>query len=371
MKKKLFKIFIIELVIVSMIFGAFYYFKNTSNVNIANILNSDIISKINIKDISVLNINTDLEDEIREGLLNGNEIIIIRDKAFLKTPDNIFSIMNNIVKDNAEIMYYSGVEYVNGRLKIKYTRPAEQLKNHQISLRNKRDEIVAETINESMTDYEKVKAIHDYIINNTYYDMDLFENGKVEEESYTAYGTLVLGVSVCEGYAKAMKYILDEVGIETLVIIGDSKNQKHAWNLVKLDGEYYHIDATWDDPITNNGLDVLQYNYFNLSDQMISKTHTWEKSDYPQATGEYYNYFNYNNLVVTNEKDLIQRIKNILINRGFETLFKYENYKEDNISINKIIEDIAYANSKVIGLQSYAYSIDENHGIFNITFNYH
>lgn len=371
MRKRIFKIFIIELLIVSIVFGLFYYSKNIGSFKLENILDSGVISKIKVKDISVLDLNMDLEDEIREGLLNGNEIINIRDKAFLKAPDDIFKIIGDIIKDNAEIMYYSGVEYSNGKLKVNYTRPREKLKEDQISLRNKRDEIITHTIKDSMSDYEKVKAVHDYIINNSRYDMDLFEKGTVEEESYTAYGTLVSGVSVCEGYAKSMKYLLDEIGVESLVVIGESRNQNHAWNLVKLDGEYYHIDATWDDPITNNGDNILQYNYFNLSDTQISKSHTWNRDEYPIATGSYYNYFIYNGLIIDNERLLKEKIKESLINRSYGILFKYEGFKDDNISINKIIEDIAYKNAKVIGLQSYAYSIDENHGIFNIQFNYH
>lgn len=221
-----------------------------------------------------------------------------------------------------------------------------------------------------MTDYEKIKAFHDYIINNSVYDKTLFDNGDVPPESYATYGTLILGVGVCESYAKAMKYLLDGVGIESSIVVGESKNQSHAWNLVKIEEDYYHIDSTWDDPVTEDNENILQYNYFLINDDEISNTHTWEREDYPEASGKKYNYFTYNNLTVDSETELKEQLKTILFNREAEFLRKINNHEKHYISITKLIEDIVYPNQRHIGLDSYSYYMDDNHGIINIRFNY-
>ncbi len=86
-----------------------------------------------------------------------------------------------------------------------------------------------------------------------------------------------------------MKYFLDGLGIESYFVIGESKGESHAWNLVKIEDQYYHIDPTWDDPVTEDGKDILRYNYFNLTDDELSKTHSWIRENYPEAKGTKYN----------------------------------------------------------------------------------
>ena len=103
--------------------------------------------------------------------------------------------------------------------------------------------------NLSGNDYDKVEYIHDYLLDNTTYDKTFKQRG-----CYSIYGALVGKTCVCEGYAKAFKYLANEAGIECEIMQGDATNksgeiEKHAWNCVKLAGEWYLVDATWDDPI--------------------------------------------------------------------------------------------------------------------------
>lgn len=86
--------------------------------------------------------------------------------------------------------------------------------------------------------------------------------------SYTAYGALVRGDAVCEGYTRAMQLLLYEFGINSTPVTGDT-GQPHMWNLVELDGKWYHLDVTW-----NDQSDGYRHMYFNLTDQGISKDHT-------------------------------------------------------------------------------------------------
>ena len=118
-------------------------------------------------------------------------------------------------------------------------------------------------IEPGMTDLEKAIALHDYIILNTAYDYDSLLANNVPKVSYSAYGVLVNGVAVCNGYALAYKYLCELQGIECLMVTSDSMN--HAWNLIKLGDHYYHVDATWDDP-TRDLLGRVRHFYMFSSD---------------------------------------------------------------------------------------------------------
>lgn len=95
----------------------------------------------------------------------------------------------------------------------------------------------------------QIKVVHDYIIENTEYDQTLSQSN-----IYTAYGALNGKLAVCEGYAKALKYILDDLGIPCVIACGiatnsNGKTESHAWNYVKIDDKWYAVDTTWDDPL--------------------------------------------------------------------------------------------------------------------------
>lgn len=101
--------------------------------------------------------------------------------------------------------------------------------------------------------HEKVKSIHDYLANNIVYD-----NTIAEPNIFDAYGALVAGVCVCEGYAEAFKLLCDREGIPCLTVVGTGNGGAHKWNLVLMeDGEWYLLDSTWDDQTS-----YTYYSYF-------------------------------------------------------------------------------------------------------------
>lgn len=151
------------------------------------------------------------------------------------------------------------------------------------------EEIVSEIIKPGMSNIEKEQAIHDYVVNNTSYDYDNYIEETVPEDSYNAYGVFFNKVAVCEGYAEAVYRLLNEAGIENTVITGISNGVDHAWNLVNIDGKYYHLDATYNDPVDGTR-NILSYEYFNLTDEEISKDHSWNKSEYQPSTNVKYDY---------------------------------------------------------------------------------
>lgn len=368
MCKKLFKIFLIELFIVVIIFFYLYY----SNIQVKPKLvdsSPTVTTKESLRESFTNKLNT--YEEFEKALLEGKEKNYIKNSLRYKDPKEIFGVLENISIENPKVMYYKGAEYSLGKLTISYSKSKEDIKNHQDEIEKVREEFIRENISESMSDYEKILKIHDYIVINSRYDERLEQNGSVPPESNSSYGILVLGVGVCEGYAKSMKYLLDASDIESRIVVGVSRGENHVWNLVNIGGEYYHIDPTWDDPITNDGSDILRYNYFNLSDDEISRSHSWDRDKYPVADNNKYNYFSYNDLVVSGIDGLEDKLKRSLLLGEDNLSVKMLNYDVKGIKIDGIIENIVYNNHMSINLKSYSYSLDGEQCIINFRFSYH
>lgn len=130
-------------------------------------------------------------------------------------------------------------------------------------------------------DYRRLKYVHDWISENTVYN----DSGKYHTKR--ADGPLLHGEAICSGYSKALMYFAQELGIPCLCIEGYTK-EEHMWNMVKLDGSWYHVDMTYDDPITSSGANALRYDYFLVSDSTIRKDHTISKQiAIPSAPEDY------------------------------------------------------------------------------------
>lgn len=133
-------------------------------------------------------------------------------------------------------------------------------------------------IKPGMSNPDKVLAMHDYLALSVKYDYENFLIGTIPAISHTAYGVLVGGVGVCDGYSLAFKEFMTRLGIPVVYLISEAMN--HAWNMVNLSGKWYHIDVTWDDPIFaaangwfNDDYDLegrVHHDYFLLSDSAIS-----------------------------------------------------------------------------------------------------
>ena len=116
--------------------------------------------------------------------------------------------------------------------------------------------------------------LHDWLIYNANYDYTY--------SIYRPEGVLLNGTGVCQSYAEAYELLLDEFGIENTLLSAFEMN--HAWNLVKIDGEWCHVDCTWDDP--NEGGGYENHNYFGMTDKMIGADHVWNKNSYVACTSK-------------------------------------------------------------------------------------
>ncbi len=147
-------------------------------------------------------------------------------------------------------------------------------------------EIHASLVSPGMSEYEQVRAFHDWLVNNNQYDQTY------RDASYDAYGALLTGFAVCDGYAKAFDLLCYLSGIECLRINGKAASggtaENHAWNKVNVDGRWYNVDVTWDDPVTANGQPVLRYDYFLVSDSTLASDHQWSQySFWPDCPSDY------------------------------------------------------------------------------------
>lgn len=124
--------------------------------------------------------------------------------------------------------------------------------------------------------YYDIKMIHDYLINNIEYETTI-----AKSNIYDIYGALVKNECVCEGYAKSFKYLLDQMNIPCIIVIGKATNTKgqtenHAWNYVQINEKWYAVDCTWDDPvIVGNGKigNNTKYKYFLRGNEYMAKDH--------------------------------------------------------------------------------------------------
>lgn len=179
------------------------------------------------------------------------------DMEAVSSDTNLLSILNNYVhpyNSFDSIIFNFDEEIIE--IEIKHTYTKEEIEK----LNKKVETVISENIKDSMSTIEKIKAIHDYIINNTEYDTLKTENiNDTTYKSNTAYGVLIEGYGICSGYSDAMKLFLDELNIVNYKV----SNDQHIWNLVLLDGEWLHLDLTWDDPVSDKN--ITRDNYFLIS----------------------------------------------------------------------------------------------------------
>lgn len=247
--------------------------------------------------------------QIYDALINGIDRIWLIQNEYTDTFGKVKEIITVCNTENPEILYYSGLVYrTDGLLTLKYSKDRQTILKHRSELDKKIREILSEIIRPGMTAYQKEKAVHDYLVSKCEYDIEGYNKNNISPESYTAYGALCLGKAVCIGYSEAAYLLLNRAGVETMIITGESKGDPHAWNLVKLDGQFYHLDITWNDTIKNEDDQNIRYYYFNLDDTAISRDHTWDRADYPACTSKKYEYYTYNNLVVKNQHEFIDRV---------------------------------------------------------------
>ena len=186
------------------------------------------------------------------------------------------------LEDNPQVFWLgSTFGYANNgstHLQMYSLVSADELKEMILNLNEKVQEIISQ-IPTGSDEYERELFIHDYIIDSCEYD-ETVKTINDGYEAFTPYGALVNQKAVCEGYSKSFQLLLSQVGVESINVIGNGRQQLHMWNGIRLDNDWYYTDVTWDD-----SSEFSRYDYFNITTQQIQSDHkiAGEYSDFTDA----------------------------------------------------------------------------------------
>lgn len=212
--------------------------------------------------------------------------------------DRIFSCVMN---DHPELFYVEGYQYtahtLNGTITAidfegTYSMTAEEA------------EAFAHRIEESLQDcfaqmpadgdeYDRIACLYEYLIAHTEYD-------KTAENNQNILSVFLQGRSVCQGYAKALQYLLQRTGMQAMLVTGFTNGERHAWDLVRVNGAYYYIDPTWGDASYANTAQTedggytppVNYDYFLVTTDELTRTHSIERVvQLPECVSTADNYF--------------------------------------------------------------------------------
>ena len=207
--------------------------------------------------------------------------------------------------------------------------------------------IIRAHINEHQSEFDKVRALHDYLKRNLEYDNNAGGNFRYDTmeavQAHNIVGALLKRKCVCEGFAKAFKFLCGKVGLECWVVSGTANTpagtEPHAWNIVRINGYYHHVDVTWDIQLAESAA-IPNYGYLNLSDEEIYRDHNWNRKRYPACPSSPYNYFRVNNAMVDSKAQLETMLYNSMQMEEESTMFRVVRGSRLEREINGSLEDI-------------------------------
>lgn len=189
-----------------------------------------------------------------------------------------------------------GTSYYN-KLVFTYTMEVDARKQADEQLEHAVETILRERPKTS-DEYETELYLHERLVADCVYDTAAAKSGYNDSpDAYSAYGALVKGTAVCEGYSRAMQLLLSEAGIRSTLVVGESINsgEQHMWNLVSINGSTYHLDATW-----NDSDNLPRHNYFNITTAQLALSHRIAEDQFGvvECTATKDNYYHRNGLYI-------------------------------------------------------------------------
>jgi hypothetical protein len=269
------------------------------------------------------------------------------------------------LRDHPEIYFVYGYTYSQNRFTEKineftpnYSFTADELEYCDSGIKRYVDEFMTDApVNGD--DYQKVKYVYEYVAKHVTYDADIISNQSI-------YGAFVSKRCACNGYAKAVQYLCNKIGIRCILVVGEADNGKevnsHAWNIADVNGAWYQLDATWADRKYKAGDTVVSdvvYDYLCTNDDIMYADHMADDfTDYPKCTSldQYY---------YVKENSYISTVEGADFSAAFETataegknyvIFKcksadvLEDLKTELMSNNKIFE---YVDAREINSSEY------------------
>ena len=254
--------------------------------------------------------------------------------------------------------FYPGASKVE--LVPEYLFDKAKIKDHQKALSARVAKLARPAQN--LSPVEKEKYIHDFICTNVRYD-------KLKKPySHEIIGPLGQGVGVCEGIAKSVKILCDALGIWCMIAISEANPEqgvkyRHAWNVVKLDGDYYHLDATFDNSLGRDG--VIRYDYFNLDDQRLFRDHQPIIYPIPACSRADRSYYRENKLSFTKLEDAAKRAQ-MPIRKGLPFVFHWRGGPLTREVLAQIVETLESAAQQKS--RHAAVSYNRSQAVLHVTF---
>lgn len=214
---------------------------------------------------------------------------VMAEKRRVSTLDSeqLDRVFECVLNDHPELFYVEGFQYTEHFFGDTLTGISFE---GTYSMTKEEAELALDEIEQSLSEcmrevplnedeYSTVKYLYEYLIDNTEYDKDADNNQNIRS-------VFLGGRSVCQGYAKAMQYMLQKVGFQSFLVTGYTGTERHAWNLVRVNGKYYYLDPTWGDASYSYSgsegmenevfLPPINYDYFLVTTNEITKTHSFE-----------------------------------------------------------------------------------------------
>ena len=216
--------------------------------------------------------SSDYDDCVKDVDAISNDKVLLSSINNYVHPYNSYTEMRTIYDDTGEIT-----------IKIVHQYTLDEITN----LEYKVDDLFNITVNDSMDSFTKLKKIHDYVVEHTTYDIKRVNYNDETYDSARMTGILNEGYGICSAYSDLMAVVMYRLGIDNFKI----SSAKHIWNAVLVDDEWLHLDATWDDPVTNTGAQVLSHDYYLItSEELKEKTVETNETEHI-FDNKYYLYF--------------------------------------------------------------------------------
>lgn len=343
---------------------------NSMHLQSADVFTNDIKAELmreqqNLYCFSMLEIT---EQNVYAEILYALENYVDEMELSIKDTKQIDKIFQYVLMDHPEIFYtdgYSFVKYTLGDVVKKitfkgtYLYNKEEKESRQILVENAAEKLLSQ-IPENVSDYEKVKYVYETIIKNTEYDMGAEDNQNI-------CSVLLNGASVCQGYAKTVQYLLTRLNIPCTLVIGTVENgEGHAWNMVKIDNEYYYLDATWGDAsylfhlqeeqkIENTP--SINYDYLCVTTEEIGRTHSLGtlipmpecdslNANYYVKEGTYFTEVDFEQIEQVIKRYLEEKRETITLRCSDETV--YEEMSEELLNKQKIFKYLDGENNSIL-----------------------
>ena len=295
-------------------------------------------------------------DLIVNGLIQYKNRIKVNNHSF----GSLEKIVDYVCLDNPLLFYTKGFKF------YQYGENCEVIPCYRLTKEKAEDTllVVFNTLNEFIKDYKcqnefhKEIAVHNTICKNIKY----FDSGLGSD--HECVGPLVFRSGVCDGISKAAKVMFDLLGVENYLVRGETNSvfsdfmhENHMWNIVKVNNKYYHLDITFDLSLMQH--DIIRYDYFNLSNNQISKDHALKDSNTTQKCIHSWDYYKNNGLSFSEIAKFKSFLESSINERKKDIVFQIPtNSFENNLSVlTQNIEKYLKSFSQFNGFEIYHNSI--------------